>query len=58
MVDVCMKFHQRRCLSVPETELHEQTKHCSAMLEKQVMVSNSQWQWAECIKADMCMKFQ
>ena len=39
-----------------ETELNIQTKHCSAKREKHVK-GNGQWQWAGCIKVDVCMKF-
>ena len=42
---------------VQEMELNAQTKHCSAKSEKQVKVSNGQWQWAGYIMADVCMKF-
>ena len=43
--------------SVQEMELNTQTKHISAKCEKQVKVSNGQWQWADCITLDVHMDF-
>ena len=51
-----MNFHLPIGLGVQETELNEQTKHCSAKHEKQIKVSIYTWQWAECIMVDVCMK--
>ena len=44
-------------LGIREMEPNTLTQHCSAKREKSVKVSNSQWQWAECVMANVCMKF-
>ena len=44
-------------LGIREMEPNTLNQHCSAKLEKSVKVSNSQWQWAGCVMANICMNF-